>query len=300
MLSAHTQNPDEKTRLEQLCSVQGKDDYTKFILEKETTLIDIFKSFPSCKPKFERLLEHLPRLMPRSYSICSSPLEKSKIKIVLSIVKHKNNLMGLCSGYIKEIAKQKLTIESNLENLSLNNENNSKINYYFRNPSNFHLPSNQNTPIIMIATGTGISPFIGFLQHRQKQLEIDSTLKFGEMWLFYGCRYSNKDFIYKSDLNILLKAQILTKLYACFSREQNQKQKYVQDNLRLHKNDVINLILHRNAVVYICGDKKKMAVDVKLEIINNIKDVGQMSENEANEFMEMLVKSHRYVEDIWQ
>jgi cytochrome b involved in lipid metabolism len=44
----------------------------------------------------------------------------------------------------------------------------------------FHLPEDATRPIVMVAAGSGIAPFLGFLQAREAQPEA------GENWLFYG------------------------------------------------------------------------------------------------------------------
>lgn len=61
--------------------------------------------------------------------------------------------------------------------------------------NNFHLPADPSVPIIMVGPGTGIAPFIGFLQHR-RSLNVKKEL-LGSSWLFYGCRHPLKDYLFK-------------------------------------------------------------------------------------------------------
>ena len=68
---------NEKRRLLELCSLQGSEDYVQLIREHEINVIDLLTTFPSVALPVERLLEQLPRLLPRPYSISSSPLKVS-------------------------------------------------------------------------------------------------------------------------------------------------------------------------------------------------------------------------------
>lgn len=68
------------------------------------------------------------------------------------------------------------------------------------------MPSDQTLPIIMICGGTGIAPFRGFWQDREKDLERKNKSSLGDMYLFFGCRDSKKDFLYNKELtNMVLK-----------------------------------------------------------------------------------------------
>lgn len=44
----------------------------------------------------------------------------------------------------------------------------------------------------------------------------------GEMYLYFGCRKSAVDYIYKEELDSCLQDDVLTKVYTAFSREPGQ------------------------------------------------------------------------------
>jgi methionine synthase reductase len=70
----------------------------------------------------------------------------------------------------------------------------------------------------MIGPGTGVAPFVGFLSHRLQEAKMNGT-KFGKMWLFYGCRHKERDYLYREDLQSFKDQGILSELSVCFSRD---------------------------------------------------------------------------------
>lgn len=77
-------------------------------------------------------------------------------------------------------------------------------------PSRFHLPDDERRPVVMFAGGTGIAPFIGFLEERSRRGDS------GENWLFFSTRGADQ-FYYKRELFALAEANRL-QLRVAFSR----------------------------------------------------------------------------------
>lgn len=60
------------------------------------------------------------------------------------------------------------------------------------------MPDDVTVPVILIGPGTGVAPFIGFVDHRAELKQRQTEAQFGEVWLFYGCRHKDKDFLFRS------------------------------------------------------------------------------------------------------
>ncbi|NXV74774.1 MTRR reductase, partial [Atlantisia rogersi] len=105
-----TSDGGEKRRLQELCSRQGASDYTCFIRDSNVCLLDLLRAFPSCKPSLNLLIEHLPKLQARSYSVSSSNLyQPGKLCFVFNIVEFPAcpdrpvSRKGVCTGWLAEL-----------------------------------------------------------------------------------------------------------------------------------------------------------------------------------------------------
>ncbi|KAH9631682.1 hypothetical protein HF086_014683 [Spodoptera exigua] len=148
---------------------------------------------------------------------------------------------------------------------------------------------NLEKPLILIGPGTGVSPFIGFLEEREFLKETNQDIQFGDVYLYFGCRNPKLDFIYEEQLNKYLEKGTLNKLFTAFSRVNSEK-KYIQEVVQLIK---------EGAHVYICGDLNTMAVEVKEILINCLVEYGDMTLEEAKAKISYMQKQHQYVVDAW-
>ncbi|XP_055939636.1 methionine synthase reductase-like isoform X2 [Argiope bruennichi] len=316
ILAEYTSDVKEKKALLFLSSPVGAKFYTICIRNPSICILDILMQFKSCIPPVEILLEHLPFLKPRFYSVASSPLESSSsFKIlfnVLNFLKEDGRALerhGICTGLFyrmfsefQEISESNMSLENKMSLLTLEYN---KFNFYcYKRVNNyFHLPEDLKYPIIMVGPGTGVAPFIGFLHHCEKLMETNVEENgCCEIWLFYGCRYDDKDFLYKFELQRMKSIGVLSHLMVSFSREtplpSGVTSRYVHESIRQNCN-AIAAAVNANGKIYVCGDAKHMAHDVQQAFIDVFQESSNMSASEAKSFVQKLQAEHRYVNDVW-
>lgn len=118
-------------------------------------------------------------------------------------------------------------------------------------------PARGRQPVILIGAGTGIAPLVGFIRHNRAH---NSSRKRAQhpMYLYWGGRSPQADFLYEKDLQSWLADGRLTGLQTAFSRASDRA--YVQDKL---KADAAKLraLLEQGGQVLVCGGRN-MAADV--------------------------------------
>lgn len=161
---------------------------------------------------------------------------------------------------------------------------------HLRPNTHFRLPAG-DVPIIMIGPGTGIAPFRAFLQERR------ATKASGPAWLFFGDRRRDTDFLYGAELQEFADAGVLTRLDLAFSRDQETKI-YVQQRMQENAEEFYRW-LTEGAYVYVCGDADRMAKDVDAALHDIVARCGGLDAAGAHAYVNDLIKSHRYVRDVY-
>ena len=143
----------------------------------------------------------------------------------------------------------------------------------------------------MVGPGTGIAPFRAFLEERQA----DGSK--GQNWLFFGEQREKMDFLYKDQLQGMVKDGVLTHLHCAFSRDQHNKV-YVQDRIEENAKEVFEW-LERGAYFYVCGDATRMAKDVELALLDSIAKGSNGTLDHAAEYLASMKKQKRYQRDVY-
>ena len=260
---------------------------------------------------FSLLVENFNYIQPRYYSISSSPLVQPRQPAVTVAVDRRNIpnpegvqkeqvFRGLATNYLLAHEHRHNGTDSNGSTYDLEGPrgklSGSRVYIHVRK-SKFKLPTQSHTPIVMVAAGTGIAPFRGFLQERARLAELGKPV--GMMVLFFGCRNSDEDFLYKDEWQ-LWEEQLSDRfiMVPCFSRLKDQRKKYVQDGLLECKELVANLI-KEGAAFYVCG-AASMAREVRTRFVEVLSESSGVSIKETDDSIsERMRRAGLYQEDVW-
>lgn len=262
--------------LDELLKSGNEDKLREYI--KGRDLLDLVQDFALRGAGVSEWIPHLRKMPPRLYSIASSlkanPNEAHVTVRAVRYEAHGRNRYGVCSVHCAE-------------RLQLGDH----VPIFIQHNPNFKLPSNPDTPMIMIGPGTGVAPFRAFLEEWE---EIGAK---GKTWLFYGDQHFLTDFLYQLDWQKWFKAGVLTRMDVAFSRDTDQKV-YVQHRM-LEQSRELYRWLEEGAHVYVCGDEKHMAHDVHAALAAILQQEGEMSADKAQAYLAEMQKQKRYQRDVY-
>ncbi|HEV3026365.1 MAG TPA: sulfite reductase subunit alpha, partial [Planctomycetota bacterium] len=265
VLAGKAQAPAEKSKLEGLLAPESKDLLAGWLHERE--FVDLLAEFPSARPAPQELVEHMRKLMPRLYSIASSPVvHPSEVHLTVAVVRYSTNgrdRVGVATTFLADRAAVGTTPTP-----------------VFISHSHFGLPEDGSRDVIMVGPGTGIAPFRAFVQERAAKGSP------GRNWLFFGEQRRATDFLYEEDWDAWKRQGTLSRLDTAFSRDQLTKI-YVQDRMRENAPALWEWI-KGGAHFYVCGDAKRMAKDVDIALHDVIAAGSGMPTSEVAEYVKMM------------
>nr|QJF53971.1 Nitric oxide synthase [Sinohyriopsis cumingii] len=293
ILATQATNASERKAMENLAD--NIKEYEDWRHDKFPNLLEVMEQFPSLNIPASLILTQLPVLQQRYYSISSSPaVYPGEIHATVAVVKHRTQggmgplHEGVSSSWLNRITSGTI------------------VPCFVRTAPSFHLPKDNTLPLIMVGPGTGIAPFRGFWQQRKIDRQMSpvphsqgkSRSGWGSMYLYFGCRRSLVDDIYRMELQAAKKEGVLTNVYTAFSREPDKPKMYVQDYLLQNSTEIYNNILREGGHFYVCGDAK-MATDVTSTLEKILQKEGNISAQDAKNLLMTLRDSNQFHEDIF-
>lgn len=266
------------TPLNGLLEPERKEDLKKYLWGR--FVIDLLLENPAAKFEPQEFMATQKKLNIRLYSISSSQKAHPKeVHLTVATVKytsHGRERGGVASTFLAERIQVGETL----------------IPVFVNHGKGFRLPEpHEDVPVIMIGPGTGIAPFRAFLEERQ------ATSAKGKAWMFFGEVSEKTCFFYKDEFETWLADGTLTKLTTAWSRDQAEKI-YVQHKM-LENGPELFAWLEQGAIVYVCGDASRMAVDVDKALHTIIEKEGGKSPEEAVAYMAALKDAKRYRRDVY-
>lgn len=227
--------------------------------------------------KVDEVIDTLRPLQPRDYSIASSPLmSPDRLHLTVATVRYAladRRYGGVATTFLADRAET--------------------MRVHLRPNHSFRLPA-PDVPIIMVGPGTGVAPFRAFLQERR------AVGAAGRSWLFFGSRHRAGDYLYQDEFEEHHRSGTLSRLDLAFSRDggADAPNRYVQQRMRENSAEIYRW-LEDGAHLYVCGDAERMAKDVDATLHAIVADSGNMSSADAHTYVNQLVRSHRYLRDIY-
>ncbi|BAU56908.2 assimilatory nitrate reductase large subunit [Halorhodospira halochloris] len=203
----------------------------------------------------------------RPYSIGSSPLEDPRlIRLTVAVTSRLDSsgqaVPGKCSGLLGRELRVGESLHAAL-----------------RSHPSFRPPDDQRRPLVLIAAGCGIAPFVGFLAERAQQSQA------GPVWLIFGNRKRCGDALYSQWLEQWQRDGVLRRLDQAFSRD-SEDGSYATDRIRENAAELLRWIRDDGALIYVCGRRATLGEGVMAAFIALLVEQAGFTQQQAEAELE--------------
>lgn len=251
---------------------QGREEYDALCRGPHAALPALLEKYHAARPPLPALLVELPPLLPRYYSLSNDPVEGAagaprRARFAFTVV-------GLCTRWLASLPVG------------------AQLPVFWRPSRAFRAPDDSTRPMVLVAAGTGVSPFMGFLARRDALRAAGAAL--GDCVLYFGCRHPDTDFIYREELEAwAARPECRLTLRTAFSRlDPNAPKVYVQHRMREDADRLQSRMRGDCATVYLCGDGLHLYRDV----LNTLHDI--FSKDEVDGWVHRD-SPPRLLSDVW-
>jgi sulfite reductase alpha subunit-like flavoprotein len=277
-LAPYASDDMQRDKLVEFASKENAESLTQYAYREKRTILIALRDFPSARPPLAQLIDMIPPLRPRAFSIASSrAAHKNKIHICAAMVRYTTPLrfarIGVCSSFW------------------LNCEVGDIVPVFLEKGT---LRFDETRPAILVGPGTGVAPMRSFISSLPAAFPSDT-----DRVLYFGCRQSRGDYLYANEWADALLDKRMSRLESAFSRENAFGRKvYVQDLMKRDAAELWRLIVDGGAI-YVAGSAGDMPKGVRFSIATAAVNAGGMSERDAERFVRQLEATRRLQVECW-
>ena len=278
------------------------DEVNSYLYRPKRTLEEVLIDFEVMRMPIEYILDVFPLMREREFSICTAlPLAQSQL--LLDSTDHHHGIdsstaasgvveVGICMGVISYWTRMKTERRGVGTHFLRSLLPNDRVAIRLKRGT-FRLPSSPSVPVIFIGPGLGIAPL------RSMLLERVHNQGANENYVFFGCRFPDKDALYVPEFKVLSEQGRL-KYWVAYSRQNPNNKYYVQDSLWDQRDLVFKLVHERAAYIYLSGNSKRMPEDVMAVLTKIIKTgLNTSIDAEANHYVQNLISRGRFQQETW-
>ncbi|OIK29228.1 bifunctional cytochrome P450/NADPH--P450 reductase [Streptomyces malaysiense] len=250
-------------------------------------LLDVIEDHPALGESltWPVLLDLLPPVRPRHYSVSSSPAgDPHHVDLMVSLLQAparsgRGTFRGTGSGYLNAVRPGD-TVYARIQPCR----------------EAFRIDPDAATPVIMIAAGTGLAPFRGAIADRLAHAAQGGEL--APALCYFGCDAPDADYLHGEELRSAELAGVV-RMRPAFSEAPVDGRMFVQHRIAAEADEVWQL-LGAGAKVYVCGDGSRMAPGVcdAFRAIYTERTPGADAADAAA-WLDSLIAGGRYVQDVY-
>ncbi|MDA3629940.1 cytochrome P450 [Saccharopolyspora sp. WRP15-2] len=245
------------------------------------SLLDVVEDYPALGEvlTWPVLLDLLPPIRPRHYSVSSSPAnDPSHVDLMVSLLEAparsgRGTYRGTGSGYLNTVRAGD-TVLARIQ------------------PCRAAFRIDHDTPVIMISAGTGLAPFRGAIADRLALAADGAVL--APALCYFGCDAPDADYLHGAELRAAELAGAV-QMRPAFSEAPVDGQAFVQHRIAAEADELWQLI-GAGAKIYVCGDGNRMAPGVR-DAFRAI--YAERAGGDATAWLDSLVADGRYIEDVY-
>ena len=281
MMSYFAEGEEKETLL---ALSRGEGAFLTTVAEETLNVLEVLQRF-QCRVDLAHLLEVVPAIKPRLYSIASSQKampDALELCIVVNTWTNSKGVekTGLCTGYLDslDLSNGPVQVAASVQDGAL------------------FMPADSQAPMILAGLGTGIAPFRAFVE--EKGVQKHSGLPIGDVAFLMGLRYRQKEYLFQEEFEGLEKEGVISHLLPAFSRDQ-EKKVYIQHKVDENMQEMCDILVEKKGYFFYCGPAGNVPAAIERSILKAFVAVYNKSQEEAVAMLNAIKDEGRYVVEAW-